>query len=94
MHALNLILLRREIMPNMRKVLLVVRVVGEILCLYGFLGWVYGVLVQLIHPSWLPQKLSHLTPWLRVDTFTIMSFIISALGFFIWRLTKELTKAR
>lgn len=70
----------------------VVKVVGEVLFLYGFLGWVYGVLIQLIHPYWLPLPISHLTPWIRVDTFTVISFILSAIGFLMWRLTRELTK--
>ena len=67
----------------------VVKVVGELLFLYGLLGWAYGVLVQLTNPRWLPLGLSHVTAWIRVDTFAIVSFIISAIGFFIWRLTKE-----
>ena len=33
--------------------LVAVRVLGELLFLYGLLGWVYGVLVQLTHPYWL-----------------------------------------
>ena len=70
-----------------------IQVVGELLFLYGFLGWGYGVLIQLTHPEWLPIQLSHLTPWIRVDTFTIISFIIGAIGFFIWRLIKELTNS-
>jgi hypothetical protein len=68
----------------------VVQVVGELLFIYGFLGWIYGVLVQLTHPEWLTSQLSHLTPWLRVDVFTIVSFIVGAIGFFIWRLIREL----
>ena len=72
---------------------LIVKVVGEFLFLFGMLGWVYGVLVQLIHPDWLPLGLSHLVPWIRVDTFTIISFIIAAIGFFIWRLSKEILKS-
>ena len=69
---------------------ILVKVVGELLFLYGFLGWVYGVLVQLTHPYWLPFGLSHLTPWIRVDSFTVISFIVSAIGFFMWRLAREL----
>ncbi|MGD0494749.1 MAG: hypothetical protein ABSB28_01755 [Candidatus Bathyarchaeia archaeon] len=72
------------------KSILAVKVVGELLCLYGFLGWGYGVLVALVRPQWLPWSLSHLTPGLRLDTFTIMSFIASAAGFLMWRLTREL----
>jgi len=75
-------------MPRLFK-FVVVKVVGEALFLYGFLGWIYGVLVQLTNPRWLSLGLSHLTPWIRTDTFTIISFLISAIGFFTWRLAKE-----
>jgi len=67
----------------------VIRVLGEVLFLYGLLGWIYGVAVQLTHPLWLFGELSHLTPWIRLDTFTIISFLLSILGFFVWRLIKE-----
>jgi hypothetical protein len=69
-----------------------VKVVGEMLFLYGLLGWTYGVLVQLVHPYWLPLPLSHLIPWIRIDTFTILSFVLSAIGFVTWKITGELTK--
>jgi hypothetical protein len=71
----------------------IIKVIGELLFLYGLLGWAYGVLVQFLHPYWLPLPLSHLTVWIRIDTFTIISFTLSALGFFTWRLTRELTKS-
>jgi hypothetical protein len=67
----------------------VAKVVGELFFVFGFLGWMYGVLVQMIHPEWLTIKLSHLTPWIRVDTFTIICFVVSAIGFFVWRFTGE-----
>jgi hypothetical protein len=66
-----------------------VEVIGKLLFLYGLLGWTYGVLVQLIHPNWLTSGLSHITPWIRVDTFTVISFIVSSGGFFIWMLARE-----
>jgi hypothetical protein len=69
--------------------IVIVRAVGELLFLYGLLGWIYGVLIQLAYPCWLPIQISHLTPWLRLDSFTIISFITSALGFFVWRLTRH-----
>jgi hypothetical protein len=75
-----------------RKLTVTIKVIGEALFLYGLLGWAYGVLVQITHPSWLPFPISHLTLWIRLDTFTVISFILSAAGFSIWRLTKELTK--
>jgi hypothetical protein len=70
----------------------IIKIIGQTLFLYGLLGWIYGVLVQLIDPDLLASPLSHLVAWIRVDTFTILSFILSALGFLIWRLTLELTK--
>ena len=70
--------------------LIVLKVVGEFLFVFGILAWAYGVLIQLIHPEFLTTSVSHIIPWIRVDTFTILSFIISALGFLIWRLAKEL----
>lgn len=68
---------------------LIIKVAGEFLFLFGLLAWIYGVLIQLIHPEWLPLGLSHLIPWIRVDTFTMTSFVIAAIGFLMWRLAKE-----
>lgn len=73
-----------------KNCLVIVKVVGETLFVYGLLGWIYCVLVQLIYPSWLCYGLSHLTPWIRIDTFAILSFIISVVGFFTSRLCKQL----
>jgi len=70
----------------------IIRVIGEALFFYGLLGWIYGVTIQVTHPGFLQTALSHLTTWIRVDTFTVLSFIISIIGFFIWRLTKEKAK--
>jgi hypothetical protein len=65
----------------------ILRVIGEALFLYGLLGWTYGVSIQITHPKFLPTSLSHLIPWIRVDTFAALSFILSIIGFLIWRLT-------
>jgi hypothetical protein len=67
----------------------VLRVVGEALFLYGLLGWTYGVVVEITNPDVLPMELSHLITWIRVDTFAVLSFMLSIIGFFIWRLTRE-----
>jgi hypothetical protein len=69
---------------------IILKVLGEFLFLFGLLGWFYGVLIQVVHPEWITLGLSHLVTWIRVDTYTILSFIIAALGFIIWRLAKEL----
>ena len=72
------------------KSAVVIKVIGEMLFVYGLLGWIYGIATQLHHPGSLNYHFSHLTPWLRVDTFTVLSFLVSVLGFFIWRLSAEL----
>jgi hypothetical protein len=69
--------------------LIVLKIFGQTAFLFGLLGWFYGVLIQLVHPEWLPIGLSHLVPWIRVDTFTMVSFVIALLGFIVWRFTKE-----
>ncbi len=68
----------------------VFKVFGQVLFIYGLLAWGYGVAIQITHPGLLVGILSHLTPWIRLDTFTIVSFFLSILGFIIWRLAKEL----
>jgi type IV secretory pathway TrbD component len=75
-----------------RKIL-VAKVAGELLFLYGLLAWLDGVVIQVVNPMWLAAPVSHLFPWLRTDTFTILSFIASALGFLMWRLAVELIKS-
>ena len=69
--------------------LIVLKIFGQTAFLFGLLGWFYGVLIQLIHPEFLSTTLSHLTPWIRVDTFTMVSFVIALIGFIVWRFTKE-----
>jgi hypothetical protein len=69
--------------------LIVLKIFGQTAFLFGLLAWFYGVLIQLFHPEFLPTPLSHLIPWIRVDTFTIISFVIALLGFVVWRFAKE-----
>jgi hypothetical protein len=75
-------------MKKTSRDILVINSIGEMLFLYGLLGWIYGVVIQFYHPSWV--AISHLFPWFRLDNFAILSFFISALGFFIWRLSAKL----
>ena len=77
---------------SVRKVV-VVKVAGELLFLYGLLAWLDGVVIQFVDPMWLAMPVSHLFHWLRTDTFTILCFFISAFGFFIWRLAVEIVKS-
>ncbi len=74
------------------RFLLVLKVFGQVLFLFGLLAWLDGVVIQFTHTDWLPLMVSHLLPWIRTDTFTILMFIVSAVGFFTWRVIVELLK--
>ena len=56
---------------------------------FGLAGWLYIAAAAMVHPSTLSIQLSHLTPWIREDTFGFLSFIVSGVCFFIWNLVKE-----
>jgi len=56
---------------------------------FSLLGWLYVAAVALIHPETLSIQLSHLTPWIREDTFGIISWIVSFFSFLIWNLVRE-----
>ena len=73
------------------RLIIVVKVIGQMLFLFGFLAWLDGVVIQFTHPEWLPMPVSHLLN-LRTDTFTIAMFFVSAVGFLMWRLTAEFMK--
>jgi hypothetical protein len=75
------------------RILVIIKVFSQLLFLFGLLAWLDGVIVQFTHPEWLPLSVSHLLPWIRTDTFTILMFIVSAIGFFVWRVIAELIKA-
>jgi hypothetical protein len=77
---------------SLERTLLVIKVAAQALFMYGLLAWLYGIVIQETHPEWLSLPLSHLTLWLRTDTFTILSFFVSAFGFVVWRLIVELMK--
>ena len=57
--------------------------------IYGFAGWLYIVLNAVVHPRTMSDPVTHLTPFLREDTFGIISFGVSLVSFLVWRLTKE-----
>jgi hypothetical protein len=50
--------------------------------LYGLAGWIYVAAAALLQPQSLPWQLTHLTPWIREDTFGIVCFVASAISFF------------
>jgi hypothetical protein len=70
----------------------ILREIALTIFVFGLLVWCYVVLVQLVHPKWLPLTFAHypLAPFnLRVDDVGVISFAFSALGFLVWRLLKE-----
>ena len=56
---------------------------------FGLAGWIYIALIALVHPETLHIQLSHLTPWIREDTFGFLCFAISILSFFVYNLVKK-----
>lgn len=74
------------------KIMLVIKVIGQMLFLFGLLAWFDGVVIQFTNPMWLAMPVSHLLN-IRTDTFTILMFFVSGFGFFIWRLAVEFTKS-
>jgi hypothetical protein len=62
---------------------------GLTLFVFGLLGWLYSVLIQVTHPEWLSLSLAHyqVAPLdIRVDDSGILAFALSAFGFFLWRI--------
>ena len=59
------------------------------IAIYGFAGWVYIAGNAIFHPESLSWPLTHLTPWIREDTFGILSFAASSLSFFLFNIVKK-----
>ena len=60
--------------------------------LFGLLTWLYVVAVQVTHPEWVATPLTHIDVFplnVRVDSTGITGFLVSALGFLLWRLTSK-----
>jgi uncharacterized BrkB/YihY/UPF0761 family membrane protein len=62
------------------------------LFLFGLLTWVYVVILQMAHPEWLSEPLTHIDVFpfnLRVDVTGMMAFVVSMLAFFFLQLTPK-----
>lgn len=70
----------------------IVKAASLTLFVFGFAGWFYVVGNAWFHPETLSKQFTHLTPWMREDTFAYISFIISFISFFIWNLIREYEK--
>jgi hypothetical protein len=62
--------------------------------LYGLAGGLYICVNAWVHPESLSWQVTHLTPWLREDTFGIISFGASALAFFILQTLGKSSKTK
>lgn len=52
--------------------------------IFGLLNFVYVVGIQFALGYWiLTDKLSHWTPWLRVDVFGMLSYLVALASFII-----------
>lgn len=69
----------------------IIRAASLTFFVFGLLGWLYIAAIALVHPETLTIQLTHLTPWIREDTFGILCFGVSFISFFIWNLTKDKT---
>lgn len=59
---------------------------------YGFAAWVYVATVAIVLPYTLSWRLTHLLSWPRTDTFGELSFLVSFIGFVVYRFTRELPR--
>ncbi|MCL4429514.1 MAG: hypothetical protein M1167_02060 [Chloroflexi bacterium] len=73
------------------RIMIIIKAFSLMLFVFGLLAWLDGAVIQLTYPQWLPLPVSHLLN-IRTDTFTILMFILSAIGFFVWRVIVELSK--
>jgi uncharacterized membrane-anchored protein len=64
------------------------REVSLAVAIYGMIGWIYVGICALTAPSTLALPLTHLVPWLREDTYGVISFVLSFVGFVIYRMTR------
>jgi hypothetical protein len=59
------------------------------LAVYGMVGWVYVAICGLVSPNTLHLPLTHLFPHLREDTSGVISFMVSFVGFVIYRVLRD-----
>jgi hypothetical protein len=65
--------------------------------IFGLLGWVYAVAIQLRYPEALALPLAHFSFWpfsMRLDTFGILCFALSWVMVILWRLLGDALESR
>jgi hypothetical protein len=57
--------------------------------LFGLLIWVYVVVIQVTHPRWVYESLSHVNifpfNW-RLDDVGMLAFAVAVVGFLVWQI--------
>jgi hypothetical protein len=59
---------------------------------FSLLAWAYVVVFQMTYPEWLSAPMTHYDVFpfnVRVDDAGIISFVLAAVGFLLWRSEKE-----
>jgi hypothetical protein len=59
---------------------------------FSLLVWIYVVAVQITHPEWLSNPMTHYHVFplnVKVEDAGIISFATAALGFLLWRSERE-----
>ena len=74
------------------RLMIIIKVFSLMLFVFGLLAWLDGIIIQLTYPQWLPLPVSHLLKSEPTPSPSLCSFV-SAIGFFVWRLIVELSKA-
>jgi hypothetical protein len=71
---------------------LLLNTLGITVFVFGLLLWGYSVTIQITHPEWLTDALTHrvfpLLNW-RVDDIGIIGFAIAPFGFFTWIISRS-----
>jgi hypothetical protein len=68
------------------------RAVFSTVFLFGLLAWLYVILIQVTHPTYLHEPLTHIDIFplnVRVDVAGIVAFLLSAISFFFWQLSSQ-----
>jgi hypothetical protein len=75
---------------DLRRCFVFLDALGLTIFVFGILLWSYSVAIQITHPEWLRDTLTHHTipplNW-RVDDLGIIGFGVAPLGFLIWILS-------
>ena len=77
---------------NTHKLLMAI---AEAFMIYGLIIVGYGILAIHVTKTWSGDwQVDSNLPWLKLDTFMMISFALSFFGFIIWRYLKYIEEAK